>query len=116
MLGNRESYRAGTWFQNPILLAPQPMPLAGHERTHYLPALCRDTEGMKMKPDFLAIPVFTRMGSRVEKILHFDPDTFNLRFIREDGEERCYHLSDFVHHQGTAGIAAHIRAAGFNLK
>ena len=64
----------------------------------------------------LDIPLFTRMGMRVEKILDFNKDTFMLRFIREDGEERCYHLSEFVHHTGSAGVYGHIVAAGFKIR
>lgn len=62
-----------------------------------------------------SIPMFTRMGSRVEKILYYDKDTHVIRFQSEDGAERAYHLSELVHHNGAAGVAAHIVAAGFKL-
>ena len=67
-----------------------------------------------MKTD-VSIPLFTRMGSRVEKILHYDAASHVIRFVREDGAERAYPLCEFRHHNGAAGIAAHIVAAGYKI-
>lgn len=70
---------------------------------------------MKTKPN-TNIPMFTRMGGRVEQILHYDTETKVIRFIHEGGDERAYHAREFVHHDGSKGVAAHILASGCKIK